>query len=134
MRKYPEKSEIAVFRDLCAFLSKVQRQLHKDYRKDRFLKYRLVLATDIPHVSPALKEKVPDTSHEATQRIAALLSGEPNSAGAYFVENEEEDQALYGLGKRIKGQAQRLIGDFRSQKGRQTRQQNWRGSQGVWPW
>ena len=110
MRKSPEKSEIAVFRDLCASLGKIQRQLHSDYRKDRFLKDQIVAAADIPHVARALREKVPTTSHEATQRIAALLSREPNSAGVYIADLREDDHAYYGLGQRYKGQAERRIG------------------------
>ena len=55
-------------------LGKLQQQLHHDYQKDVFLTDSLVTATDIPDIARTLKEKVPLKSHEATQRVAALLS------------------------------------------------------------
>ncbi len=107
MRKTPEKSEISVFPDLSATLARIQRQLHPDYRKDRFLKDQLVAAVDIPHVAKALKEKAPVTAHEATQRIASLLSNEPNCAGKHA---GDTDNAFYGLRQRYRGHAERNVG------------------------
>ena len=109
MRKNPEMSEVAAFRDLFAYLNKIQRQLHPDYRKDRFLKDQLVTSADIPQVARALREKVPQNSHEASQRIAALLSSEPNSAGSFTVSCSDDEEIYYGLGQRYRGQAQRRI-------------------------
>jgi hypothetical protein len=106
MRASPEKSELSVFKDVCRLLTKTQRQLHADYHKDRFLRDQIVIAADIPHVERSLREKATASSQEAIQRIAALLSSEPASAGSYIVQ-EDENQALYGLGRRFGGDARR---------------------------
>lgn len=106
LQKHSDKSQTAVFRDLCARLSRIQRQLHMDYRPDRFLKDQIVLSADLPSVSRALKEKPPITSHEATQRIAALLSDETISASCN-ASIDNEDQLHYSLGKRLGGEAER---------------------------
>ena len=97
LKKYPEKPQTAVFQELSAHLTKVQRQLHPDYRKDRFLKDAIVASADLPDISKALKEKVPVTAHEATQRIAALLPDTPHQ--------ENHDEAFYGIGRRYMGKA-----------------------------
>jgi hypothetical protein len=73
MKSSPEKSEIAVFRDLAAHLPKIQRQLSQEYQKDVFLKDQLMTAADLPSVTRTLREKPPKTAQEAQQRIAALL-------------------------------------------------------------
>jgi len=129
MKRSPEKSELAVFRDLSATLARIQRQLHADYRKDRFLKDQLVAAADIPHVARALKEKAPLTAHEATQRIASLLSGEPRSAGSY---SNTEESAYYGLGQRYKGDAQRKMGSSRSKFRRNPAKKKLARIKGCW--
>ena len=61
------------FKNMDAKLGKIQQKFHHDYHKDVFVKGRLVTATDIPDIARALKEKVLQTSHEATQRVAVLL-------------------------------------------------------------
>lgn len=109
MGKNPEMSEVAAFRDLLAYLNRIQRQLHPAYRKDRFLKGQLVTSADIPQVSRALREKVPQNSHEASQIIAALISSEPNSAGAFIASDSDDEEIYYGLGQRYRGQVQRRI-------------------------
>jgi len=71
-----------------------------------FLKDQQVAAAHIAHVSKALKEKAPPTSHEATQRITSLLSGEPNYAGKHGMDSEE---VFYGVGQRYKGNAEKKL-------------------------
>jgi hypothetical protein len=106
--KSPEKSEIEVFRDLAAYLSRVQRQLSREYNKDIFLRDQMVIAADHPAVARALKEKPPGTAHEAQQRIASLLEDSPGSAGAHLVsEKAFVSEANYGLGQRYRGDARR---------------------------
>ena len=99
LEKFPEKPQTSVFQDMSSTLTKIQRQLHDDYKKERFLKDRLVASADIPEISKALKEK-PPSSQEAVQRIAALLSSKPRTA---------DSGAYYGLGKRYLGQARRKL-------------------------
>ena len=86
---------------MSAHLAKIQRQLHEDYRKDRFLKDTLVLSADLPEIAKALKENPPTTAHQANQRIAALLSDTPGQRNNY------ESSAFYGLGNRYMGKAER---------------------------
>lgn len=129
MRRSPDKSELAVFRDLSATLARIQRQLHVDYRKDRFLKDQLVAAADIEHVSRALKEKAPLTAHEASQRIASLLSGEPKSAGARA---NTDESAYYGLGQRYRGDAERRVGPVRGNFSRNANRRKLAKIKGCW--
>ena len=119
MQRNREKSQSEVFRNLSAHLAKVQRQLHADYKPDRFLKDQLVLSADIPSVSRALKEKPPTTSHEATQRIAALLSDEP--ASATFNDSHADDPDInYMLGKKFAGDAEKNFRKTRKKKNEDT--------------
>ena len=103
MQRHPSKSQADVFRDLSAYLSKIQRQLHTDYLPDRFLKDQLVMCADLPEVSRALKEHPPKSSQEANQRIAALLSSEPNSA------RTTHGEVYFGLNQRLHGKAERTM-------------------------
>ena len=114
-QKSPEKSQTAVFRMFCAYLSRIQRQLHSDYKPDRFLKDQIVLSTDIPNVSRALRERPPNTSHEAIQRIAALLSDEYGSANSH-ISMADNLQVNYSLGKRLGGQAERPFRSTRNNR------------------
>lgn len=104
MKNSPEKSEVAVFKEMCRLLSTTQRQLDEAYHDDLFLRDQIVIATDVPEVERSLREKAAKTSYEATQRIANLLSNEPRSAG---MKTRGNDRAFYGLGKRFGGQARR---------------------------
>ena len=105
-RRIPTKSEVTVFRDMSSELSKIQRQLHYKYHNDIFLRDRLVASADLPQLSRALKEKPPKTAHEARERIASLLSSEPNSAGSVATAG---DDAYWGTDRRYHGQAERKI-------------------------
>jgi hypothetical protein len=84
MRNEPERSEVEVFKSMCRLLSTTQRQLHESYHNDRFLKDQIVISVDIPEIERSLREKAAHSSHEVIQRVAALLSNEPRSAGAHF--------------------------------------------------
>lgn len=105
MRNNPDKSE-AVFKDVCRVLSTTQRQLHEIYHDDRLLHEQIVLSVDLPEIERSLREKAASTSHEAVQRIAALLSNEPRSAGAHCI-NSSSDTAMYGVGLRYGGDARK---------------------------
>jgi hypothetical protein len=74
------KSQLAAFTDLSRNLRRLQRQLHADYQPDRFLRDQLVKSADIPEIARSMKEKPPETSHAAEERIAALLSAQPGTA------------------------------------------------------
>jgi hypothetical protein len=105
----PEKSQIDVFTAMVRKLQKLQRQLAPDYHQDTFLRDQLVISADIPSITRSLRDKVASTSQKAQQRIAAMLSTEPGSAGttsALFV-GEENSEALYGIGRRFGGAAKR---------------------------
>ena len=108
MQKHPEKSEVEVFGILSDELTKVQHQLHTDYRHDRFLRDQLLVAADIPHVRRSLVDKIPPTAQEAMQRIAALLSSEPKSAGAHLAQ-DDVDEVHYGMGKTFGGHARKSL-------------------------
>jgi hypothetical protein len=121
LQENPNKSEISVFRDLAACLSKIQRQLSREYHKDIFLKDQLVAAADVPIISRALREKPPKTAHEAQQRIASLLEDAPGSAGANIsVQDDDKASANYGLGQRFSGDARRKFsGSNARQRGKE---------------
>jgi hypothetical protein len=110
MRKEPQNSEFDVFKGMCRLLSTTQRQLHESYHNDRFLKDQIVIAVDIPEIERSLREKAARTSHEVIQRVAALLSNEPRSAGAHFtIDNEHENEGYYGTANRYGGEAKRKL-------------------------
>lgn len=108
MEQQPEKSEVAVFTELADKLIKIQHQLHSSYHEDRFLRDQLLVAADLSHLRTSLVDKIPKTAQEAMQRIAALLSSEPRSAGAHIV-NDNEELVMYGLGQRYHGKARKSL-------------------------
>ena len=108
MQKHPSKSEIEVFGMFSDELTKVQHQLHTDYRHDRFLRDQLLVAADIPHVRRSLVDKIPPTAQEAMQRIVALFSSEPSSAGAHLAE-DDFDEVHYGMGRRFSDHAKKSL-------------------------
>ena len=110
MRNQPERSEVEVFKSMCRLLSTTQRQLHESYHKDRFLKDQIVIAVDIPEIERSLREKAAHSSHEVIQRVAALLSNEPRSAGAHFASDYgPEPEGFYGTSSRYGGEARRPL-------------------------
>jgi hypothetical protein len=87
---------------LAAYLSKVQRQLTREFNVDIFLRDQMVIAADHPFVSRALREKPPATAHEAQQRIASLSEDSPGSAGAHVLfEVNATSEINYGLSNAI---------------------------------
>lgn len=116
MTSNSEKSQIAVFRIVSSRLSSIQRQLHVDYHKDRFLRDQLVRCADTPQIERALKERIPSTAQEATQRIAALLSSKPGSASSFIGSGHSEmieDEANALLDHRFGGQARKNFRNYR---------------------
>lgn len=106
MRKYPEKSEIAVFRDLSELLSELHRKYHLYYRKDRLLKDQLVATADVQHVARYLREKYPQHRMTRSQDRISVIK----SAGAYSIATTDgEEGAYYGLGQGFRGPAERRI-------------------------
>jgi hypothetical protein len=99
----PEKSQIDVFTEMTRKLQKLQRQLTPDYHHDTILRDQLVIAADLPSITRSLREKVASTSQIAQQRIAAMLSAEPNLAGttSAFFGGKENSEVLYGIGRRF---------------------------------
>lgn len=98
MQSQPDKSELECFTEVSEELTKTQHQLHRDYHVDRFLGYQLLVAAEVPHIPRSFIDEIPVTAQEAMQRITTLLSSEPRSAGANFV-NQEEGQVNYNFGK-----------------------------------
>ena len=117
MQEAPEKSEIEVFRDLSNRLTQIQRQLDKSYRTDNFLRDQLLVAADLTSIKQSMRERVPKTAQEATQRIATFLSSEAGSAGsnAFFNCDTAFNEALYSLGSKYGGEAKRNLKGY--QKG-----------------
>ena len=132
MRNNPEKSQSEVFRSLSQKLSSIQRQLHSDYHKDRFLCDMLVQAADSPQMKRSFLERAPTTSHEAIQRIAALLSSEPGSAALFESVGSEESLTAhvskFHSDRRYTGQAQKSFG----RKVRFSNRSNTRKVSGCW--
>jgi hypothetical protein len=108
MRNEPEKSEVDVFKGLCRLLSTTQRQLHEYYHNDRILKDQIVISVEIPGIERSLRQKAARTSHEVVQRVAALLSNAPRSAGSHFIEEKgSEAERYYGRASINGGEARR---------------------------
>jgi hypothetical protein len=82
MSKYPEKSQVEVFKMGYRTLSRTQRQLHKDYHSDRFLRDQLVVSANLPQLERSFKDNAAQTTQESAQRNAALLSSDPGSSGS----------------------------------------------------
>lgn len=116
MRQQPEKSELQVFREFCDNLSSLQRQLHSSYHNDLFLRDQLMVAADIEDIKRLLMDKIPNSSHEAMQRIAARLSSEPRSAGVNNVLSDSEDELNYSIGSRYGGKARKHLKGYKSRK------------------
>lgn len=73
----PRKGILLFSREISVIFGKRQRQVHMDYRKDRLMKNAIVVASYIPDIEKVLKEKVPATAHEATERNTAILRDKP---------------------------------------------------------
>ena len=99
----PDSSQLAVFKSVCRLLKRTQRQLHVRYHEDIFLKDQLVQAADIPDITRSMLEKPPQTAHEAQERIAALLSADPKSAGMHIAKHS--DIVNYGFNRKFGGDA-----------------------------
>ena len=108
MQKQPDMSEVEISGRLSDEMTKIQHQLRSDYRKDRFLRDQLHVAADIPHVRRSLVDKIPLTAQETMQRIAALLSSEPRSAGAHLAQ-DDFDEVHYGMGRKSGGRAKKSL-------------------------
>lgn len=81
---------------MAAQLISIQRQLHEDYHKDRILTDKLVMSTDdFPDIAKEFKQNYPNSSQEAIQRIAGLLSHDPKSAGLQSISDTKEGE--YGF-------------------------------------
>lgn len=100
-------SQVGVFREMASQLTNIQRQLHTDYHKDRILTDKLVMATDnFPDITKAFKQNYPSTSQEAIQRIAGLLSHEPQSA-RNSSQPSFDDGNMYFEEQKLGGKAER---------------------------
>jgi hypothetical protein len=130
MRNNPGKSQLDVFKIVHRNLTKTQRQLHEEYHLDRFLRDQLVLSADLPHLQRSFRENVATSAHNATQRIASLLSSEPGSTSGTagnIVFDEGDDAANYGLGRRFGGEASKNVQRHSSNHARKGHRQ-----QGCW--
>jgi hypothetical protein len=132
MLNNPTKSQVEVFKLTYRTLARTQRQLHKDHHIDRFLRDQVVISADLPQLMRSFKEKAPMTTQEASQRIAALLSSDPGSAGAInsFAADFDADEANYGLGRRFGGAAVKSIPN----KSNEGQKKGWKGprKKGCW--
>lgn len=110
MQKNSQRSEGKVFHKLSNKLTRLHRQLDVSYRSDLFLRDQVIVSVDIPSITRALREKVPETSQEAINRVATFLSTEPNSVGAnYTISQTSDDVSMYSLGNAYGGEARRTI-------------------------
>ena len=107
MRENPDKSELQVFRGMITKLSKLQRQLSKEYRNDLFLRDQIVISTDVPAAQQSMRERVPKSSADATNRISTFLSSEPRSAGAFAIRSNEDLLTMYSAENRFGGDAKK---------------------------
>lgn len=96
----PESSEAAVFRTFVAKLTSLQKQLDTPYHTDNFLRDRLLTAVDLPAIQSTLRDRMPQTSQMAVNRVANQLSDKPGSAGS-------NPSVNYSLGKSYHGDAKR---------------------------
>lgn len=85
---------------MSAYLAKIRIKLHDNYSKDRVLKDAFVLSADLYEIAKALKENPPSSTHQANQRIAALLSDTAEERRNY------ESSAFYVLENRCMGKAE----------------------------
>ena len=74
MTESPEETEVSIFRKFVATLTTLQKQLEVTYHADRFLRDRLLKAVDIASIQTTLRDRMPETSHDAVNRIANQLS------------------------------------------------------------
>jgi hypothetical protein len=90
-------------------LSRTQKQLHKDYHSDLFLRDHLVISANLPQLERSFKDKAARTTQEFAQRIAALLSSDTGSSGSQrgYSAEYEIDEINYGLGRRFEGDARK---------------------------
>lgn len=116
-KRYPEKSQIEVFRLCFDRLMKIQRQLDEKYQDDLFLRDQTVSRiSNLTQIRDSMKNVFPQTSTQSKDRIGSFLSAEPGSAASHI---SEPDFALYGLGQKYGGDAMKK---FRS------RSQPWKKS------
>lgn len=105
---------------------KLQKQLDTTYHADRYLRYQLLIAVDVPHIVTSLRQRIPRASEQAISRTMNRLSYMKKSAGsavslftdtpilmARAVEKGDEDEgydeASYTLGQSYNGQAVRNV-------------------------
>lgn len=130
MRQSPNKSEMEIFRELCDELSSIQMQLPASYHDDIFLRDKLLVACDIPHIHELLLDKVPQNSQEAMQRVAARLSYEPRSAGVNTTTTS--DDALYSLERKYGGDARRQFKGYTKTKKKTNLSRKLAAAKGCW--
>lgn len=82
--KSPDNSQVEVFRSFSFKFSTVQIQLPDYYKHENFLRDQLLIAVDHLEVQQSLREKVPETSREANNRVVTFLSQAPRSAGEFL--------------------------------------------------
>ena len=132
MRQQPEKSELQVFREFCDNLSSIQRQLHSSYHNDLFLRDQLMVAADIEDIQRLLMDKIPNSSHEAMQRIAARLSNEPRSAGINNIYSDSDHDINYSLRSRYGGKARKHLKSYKYRKKRSSLSTKLAAVPGCW--
>lgn len=104
IRRFPERVQSTVFRELCDKVTSIQRQLHPNNRKPRILRDQLYFAAvALENFSRALKKSVRTTAHDPMQKIGTFLSNELESAGAHV---EKSGDVCYGLSRRFGGKTE----------------------------
>lgn len=132
LAKAPDSTETCVFRKFVARLVSLQKQLNSNYQGDEFLRDRILQATDIPSIQTTLRDRIPETSQQAVNRIENQLSDKPRSAGssmALLIDDNGEhiDEAMYSLGKTYGGEARRPVRHpWRGQRGNRGRTSQYR--------
>lgn len=124
----PENSELEVFRIFTARLVAVQKQPDPKYHDDAFLRDKLLTAIDRPHIRPSLRERIPDNSQQALNRVASHLSERPNTSDIANVNlastscdmdkinsqssGEDSPQACYSLGQNYGVRARNTLNPY----------------------
>lgn len=70
MAEHPNESKVNVFGKFVSNVSSLINQVDTTYHTDSFLRDRLLTAVDIPYIQAKIRDRMPDTSQQAVNRVA----------------------------------------------------------------
>jgi hypothetical protein len=109
MRESPEKSQIAVFREMVEEMLSIQSQLAENDQEDITLRDRIIMSCDFPDVRSALKPRTPSDSQDVMNMIELFLKSSAGSAGEKVLLADESEgsgegvEGFYGFNRRFGG-------------------------------